>query len=215
MLDRRKKETDERVMRSVRAFVTEWHKDHDRPVIFDKSRGWSFHSLLLRQLFPQTRLLVTVRDLKTVFASCEKQHQRTAMYDDAQKPVGRTILARYQGMFSADGMIGGPLNGVMDLVRRDQKHVLFIQYEAFASDPKGTMARVYNHLGEDEFEHDFDDVKNTSEDPDGLYMHKFPHTGSGKVKEPDLQEWVEFVPRDIAKDIAHNAAFFNDTFGYV
>ncbi len=215
MLDRRKKETNERVAQSMRAFVTEWHKVHDRPVIFDKSRGWPFQALLLRQLFPQAKLLVLVRDLKTIFSSCEKQHQRTALYDEAQKPIGKTVLARYQHMFGAEGLIGGPLNGVMDLVRRDQKNVLFIRYEEFASDPQGTMARVYGHLGEEEFEHEFDDVKNTSEDPDGLYMYKFPHTGSGKIEPPDLQEWVEFVPRDIVKDIANNAAFFNDTFGYV
>ena len=215
MLDKQQKETTERAKSSLKAFMEAWHAGHDRPVIFDKSRAWAIHALMLRQLYPQAKLLVMVRDLKSIFASCEKQHRKTALFDDSQQPIGKSILARYQGMFSAEGLIGGPLNGVMDLVRRNLPGTMFIKYESFATKPQETLDTIYEQLGEEAFEHDFKTVKDTSEDPDGHYLNKFPHKGSGEVKPPDLNEWTEFVPRDIVKDMATSAAFYNDTFGYV
>jgi len=215
MLDRRPKETEQRAGRSMRAFIEAWYKDAERPVIFDKSRGWAVNALLLGSLFPEAKLLVMVRDLKSIFSSCEKQHRKTALFDEAQKPLGKTVMARYQGMFSPEGIIGAPLVGVMDLVRRDLPNVLFIQYESFAANPGRMMGKIYRHLELEGFDHDFLDVQSTAEDPDGLYLNKFPHKGSGEVKPGDTQEWMKFVPRDIVQDIARNATFFNDTFGYV
>ena len=105
--------------------------------------------------------------------------------------------------------------GVMDLIHRKIKDVIFIQFETFTNNPSLTMEKLYSMIGEEYFEHDFDNVKNTAKDPDGYYLNKYPHKGLGKVESRPAEEWRNFFDDEIAREIMQKFPRYNRQFGYI
>jgi sulfotransferase len=210
--------TEARMVRSVRALIEAWYADKPE-VVFDKGRFWNLSSLLLNQLFPDVHIFVCVRDLRAIFASVEKHHAQNPMIDEAGNPTELTTYNRADRLFSPNGLIGQQIMGVEDLIRRNPRNqkgkefVHVVQYETFAQNPQLVIDRVYAVLGEERFEHDFENVVNTATDVDGLYGYKFPHAGSGKIEAPS-EGWREHVPSDIANLVMQRFANYNRAFGY-
>ena len=213
-LNQDRQATEDKLKKSLKAFCEEWHSRTDgRTVIFDKSRGWAHSILALRAVYPKSKVLVTVRDLRNVFASVEKQHQKTPLFDDAKTPNDKTLYNRADKLFSPNGLVGSPIVGVEDLLRR-KYGVFFIKYEQLVKFPTEVMREVYDYLGEQQFVHDFSDVKNTATDPDAFYNYKFPHNGSGEVKPDNPEEWKAYISPDLANTIMQRFPFYNNSFGY-
>lgn len=209
-----KEGTEERVKKALRGLCEGWYHRQlsEGLVIFDKGRGWTANALLLRDVFPDSKILLCVRDLRDVFASIEKQHQKNPSFDNADGPLGKTVWERQSMMMSPNGIIGQHVLSILDVVRRrlDATHVI---YENFVEKPKETMDQIYEYLGEEPFEHDFDNVKNTSEDVDAMWLNKFPHRGEGKVQ-PVKGTWKDVFTQDVANAIMERYPLYNKLFGY-
>ncbi len=206
--------TQKRLQGMIMGLIVEWYADKQDKVIFDKSRGWPFSSTLLRSVFENIKMIVTVRDLRSVFGSIEKQHQKTPIFDQAMNPIQKTITSRADSMMSPEGIIGQCVHGVEDVMMRKPDNVFVLQYESFTVDPATKIKELYNFLGLPHFEHTYDDIKNTSEDVDSLYLNKFPHQGVGKINPADKTEWEEYVPEELAKLIIERYPSYNQRFGY-
>lgn len=206
--------TTARLNGMLTAVIEQWYGNVGDKVVFDKSRGWSFNALLLAELFPEARIILTVRDLRSVFGSVEKQHRKTPALDPAPNALQKTLFARADAMLGPDGLIGQSAVGSEDIIRRFGNQVFVLHYEAFTLDPDTKLREIYNFLGYDYFPHDFQNIANTSEDVDALYLNKFPHEGSGKVTPTDRREWQEFVPADVGRLIYQRYPAYNQFFGY-
>jgi hypothetical protein len=211
-LNRDREATEDKMVRTMRAYVDAWHKSDK--LVFDKSRGWSNNILMLHKLYPEAKAVVMVRDLRNVFASIEKQHRKFPLLDDAEDMRGKTIYTRADSMFGPEGIVGAPIIGIEDIIRRKHKNILFVKCEDLTSDPDQTLNDVYGFLGDAYFQHDFADVENTSTDPDGFYLWKYPHEGNGKVEPTNPDEWKEYVSDDLATTIMERFEGFNTRFGY-
>jgi len=215
-----KEGTEDRMVRSVRALLEAWYEGKGE-VIFDKGRFWNLGATLLRQLYPNAHMFICVRDLRAVFASIEKQHEKNPMIDEAGNPTELTKFNRADRMFSPQGLIGQQIMGIDDLLRRNLRDaqgkpfVHTIQFETFVQNPQLIIDRIYTALGEASFEHDFENVQASagSNDVDGLYGYKYPHEGTGKI-EPPKTDWQEHVPPDIAQLIMTKFVGYNRAFGY-
>ena len=205
LLQSRKEETEQRIQDTATGLIDNWYRCKDKEVIFDKSRLWSCNALMLNNISPKAKIIVCVRNLVDIFASVEKQHRRNPLLDDTELPGDKAIYNRADNMFGSDGLIGGPIVGIEDLIRRDPDNVIYIMYEALVKQPAMIFERLYSELKEDPFIHDFDNVKNVSEDPDGFYLYKYPHKGCGKVEPSDPDEWKKYVSPDLSSTI--NARF--------
>jgi sulfotransferase len=213
-MGREKDATEQRLRGSLRAFCDTWHRrDDGRAIIFDKSRGWSHNLILLRELYPDAKVLVTVRDLKNVFSSVEKQHRKTPLLNEATGPLEKTIFDRADKMFSPQGLIGSPITGVEDILRR-KLNVYWVKFDQLSKFPVEVMREIYGYLEEPQFTHDFENIINTSTDPDSLYNFKFPHKGEGKVQPSDPHEWKNFMSDELAQLISGRFPLFNSHFGY-
>lgn len=212
MLIREENRADARLVESMRAVIRAWYADQPKHV-FDKGRGWAAQVLLLKQLFPNAQIVCTVRDLRSVMASIEKQHRQNPILDIFAEPLDKGIYARADAMFSPGGLIGSCIVGIEDLVRRNLPGVHFIGYELLSSEPENTMKELYKKFGLPPYAHDFDNVKNTSQDVDALYLNKFEHVGAGKVV-PTKDDWKEYVSEDLAELILNRYTFYNQIFGY-
>ena len=212
MLIHDKETTNQRMIETMRAMIRTWHQADKH--VFDKSRGWANNALLLHQLFPEAVIIVTVRDLRSVFGSVEKQHQKNPILDHAQNPNGKQLYTRADQMFSPDGLIGSATMAVEDLIRRRHKHVVLVVYEQFCDNPQYTIDEIYSALKVKKFDHNFDQVENVAEDVDELYLGKFEHRGEGKVEKVPENEWQEYVSSDIGDAIMRRYPFYNRAFKY-
>lgn len=204
--------TQKRVQDMLRAMIGSWYPEDK--IVFDKSRGWTFQALLIADLYPDAKFIITVRDLRNVFASIEKQHRKTAMFDLAQDPNSKTILSRADMMFSPGGMIGQCVVGLEDIIARTPERLFVINYEALSHDPATHISELYEFLDLPEFKHSFKNIKNVSKEHDELYLNKFPHQGSGTVKKTNRNEWKEYITPDLAEMIHARYPNYNSAFGY-
>jgi sulfotransferase len=207
-----KEATETRMVRASRALVEAWYSDK-APVVFDKGRFWNLGATVLHQLFPDAHMLVCVRDLRGIFASVEKQHERNPILDEAGNAVELTKYNRADRMFSPNGLIGQQILGVEDLLRRQLPYVHVISYETFVQNPQLIIDRIYTVIAETPYEHDFENVQRTATDADALYLNKFPHEGTGRIEARD-EDWKEHVPPDIASLIMQRFRGYNQAFGY-
>lgn len=208
----------ERIRNTARAVLGSWY--NDKHIVFDKSRAWSNNALMLKDLYPKALIICTVRDLRNVFASVEKQHRKNAILDEATDLTQKSIYNRADAMFSPTGLIGSCIMGIEDMVRRNIPNVIYVGYENFCQNPKLVMDRIYSAVESDGiiepfFDHDFNNVVNVATDPDGLYLNKYPHKGEGKIIETDPNEWQKYISPDVAELIQTKFATFNKTFGYI
>lgn len=202
----------ERIKNTARAVLDTWYEGKN--IVFDKNRSWANNALLLKDLYPNAKIICTIRDLRNVFASVEKQHRKNAILDEATDLTQKTLYNRADVMFSPTGLIGSCIMGIEDIVRRNID-VIFVGYEQFCLNPEAEMKRVYNELGEEYYGHDFDNIVNTATDPDGLYLNKYPHKGDGKVNHSDINEWQKYISTDVADLIVNKFITFYSTFGYI
>jgi sulfotransferase len=205
MVIRDKEKTEKKLEDSMKAFTDSWYPEDKH--IFDKGRGWSVNSLLLKRLFPGSLIVVCVRDLRAVFASLEKQHMKFPIFDAAQNGAEKTIYSRADTMLSPTGLIGKNVVGVEDILRRAPSNVLVMQYEAFTQNPQLILDKIYSKAGLRYFEHDLNNIENVAEDEDGVYHYKFPHEGSGKIEERNNLEWKEILSSDLADAIYNRYPF--------
>ena len=170
--------------------------------------------MALKHIYLDSQVLVMIRDLREVFASLEKQHRINPLFDHARSPEQKTMMGRAQFAFSNQGIVGGPLNGIYDIINR-KLPVHFVRYEKLTDRPEAMMKGIYEVLEEDYFEHDFDNIQNTATDPDAFYLHKFPHEGSGKIESPPIDDtWKEYLNTAVVMHIMKSHAHFNQFFGY-
>lgn len=199
--------TEAKVKQSMRGVVKGWYHSHRKKIIFDKNRGWGHLKLLLQLIYPNSKLVMTVRDLREVFASMEKQHRKTALFGTGP---GQTMETRLVETFSPKGMIGSQVAQIRDAMQRGLD-VHFFHYERFCKQPEIEMERLYAFLGEEIFNHDFENVVSTATDLDALYHNKFPHVGSGKV-EIRSQSWQEYMSVETGARIVNEFGWFYKTF---
>lgn len=215
MLAHDRKATENRVLQALRGFVYGWYPTQQAKVVFDKGRGWCHNASLLGALFPQAKILVTVRDPRAVFASIEKGNSNTPLFSLAKTPQEKSTIGRYRQMFDHGGLVGNCINGVEDLLRRDDERAYYVEYEDLCSDPEGTMRDIYEFIDEPWYrKHNFDKILNTAEDVDAIWLNKFEHTGPETIQQPKPDAWRENCPADIAKDIMERFGGFNEAFGY-
>jgi len=159
----------------------------ERPVIIDKSRGWVCAFELLETILGRKpKLIVTVRDLPSILASCEKLFRRELANPESTARWGsnmETIEGRLAHWSSADQLVGGAYNRIRDCVRRGHRASMhFVDFDDLTNAPYDTLKRIYEFLDEPGFNHDFENVEQTTHEKDSEHGFTDLHTIRRTVK---------------------------------
>lgn len=206
-----KDKAEARMKRGLSGLLAAWYADTEAEVIFDKGRGWIALQEVLSSM--QGKVICCVRDPRNVLASVEKRRA-----DNPILSIGgageQTQLERVHALLARDGMVGGPIAHIEDLVRRGAGNVVAVPFERLVAEPELTMRSLYKDLCEPYFEHNFDEVDSTATDLDAAYLYKFPHKReTAPVKDPGTS-WADHVPQSIADEVIKSFPTFCQTFGY-
>ncbi len=157
-----------------------------KDVVFDTSRLWCARLPLLAKLFPDSKMIVCVREIGWVLDSFEKLYRKNNMQPSAiyNWDSGGTVYARTSSLAGPGGIVGFAINAVQEAVaaKEAKGRVLLVDYEWLCKNPEKTVSKVYEFIGEEKFTHDFSNVEYNAGEFDRALGADGLHTVQGAVR---------------------------------
>ncbi len=185
--------------RVLRGILESYYSDIQKPVIFDKCRGWlSLIEMAEYVLDRKVKIIVPVRDTRDVLASFEKLWRENAkggqIGAEAQNYFQfQTAQGRTEFWLRKDQPVGLALSRIADALQRGlADRLFFVEFEALTSAPEETMQALYAFLGEEYFPHNFKHVEQVTWEDDSVHGFKNLHTIRTKV-EPMEPQWPRIL----------------------
>lgn len=167
-----------------RAVFTALYGDSDR-VVFDKNHLWCGRMPLIAQLFPDAKVICLVRDLAWIVDSFEKLFQKNPLELPAMLgwKAFSTVYTRAARISASEGVVGASLDMLREAFYGSYSdRLLLVEYNDLVSSPREQLKRIYEFIGEPEYEHDVDNVSFSSDAFDIAVGVPGLHTVKGKVE---------------------------------
>jgi sulfotransferase len=167
----------ERRKNLVRHLFEGYYENVDKSVIFNTNRAWTFLIEVNKELYPDSKYIVCVRDINWVLDSFECAHRRNPFsVNTVTGGLSSSVYQRIDSLMKDDGIIGFPYIGIKQAITGPNKSSLFLlEYEQLCKNPKQMIMAVYNFIGEPYFDHDFNDVEASWDEYDseiGIKLHQ-------------------------------------------
>lgn len=179
--------TDEQRRHVLRGVVDNYYYDlHTTKVVFDTNRMWCSKMPAIAELFPQSKVIVCVRELMWIMDSFERVQRKNPLIVSkmARPQDSMSMHTRLGALGSPNGTVGFPWNAVQEAFYGEfADRLVVIDYEALAREPKRAMEFIYKSLDLPPFDHDFENVTYGGGDEfDSQLGIPGLHKVSGKVK---------------------------------
>ncbi len=184
-----------------------------RGLVFDTNRMWTSRIAVLRKLFPASKVICCVRNPAWVMDSVELLVRKNAfdvsrIFSNAQERS--TVYTRADALLNPHRMIGFAWSALKEAYYSENSDMmLLVDYDLLAGRPAEVMKLIYEFIGEEVFEHDFDDVEYEAENFDMQLIAKDLHTVRGKV---ELKPRQTVLPPDLFKRFS-DLVFWQDPLG--
>ena len=191
----------------------------DKPIVFSKSRIWSEWFPTTFAIDPNSKYLVILRDLRDIICSFESllwKHPQV-IYGDKEHPLHQESFEHRMEMYCTEGIanLGRPLHTLPHLMAVAQKNpnsFFFCKHEHFNEHPRETIQHIYQWLGEENFEHDFDNIpKPDYYEHDTVYRALVSHKTRTKLEKLEPR-WPKVMTEDQSKAVIANNQWYYETF---
>jgi sulfotransferase len=173
----------------VKGILQNYYSTIERPVIFDKSRGWCGYIELAEHILERKiKILVPVRTITDILASFEQlwriqAHEWQFPQEKSNYYEWQTVEGRADVWMKNDQPVGIAYNKIRDALSRGfADRMLFVEFENLTSAPEETMKQIYNFLEEDYYKHNFNHVIQTTSENDDIHGIPGLHTIRPVVK---------------------------------
>jgi sulfotransferase len=170
----------------------------EKEVIFDTNRLWCSKLPLIRELFPEAKVICCVRNIAWIMDSIELLIRRNA-FDVSRlfnNPAERaTVYSRTEALSQGSRLVGYAYNALKEAFYSEQSaSILLVDYDLLTKGPDKTMSLIYQFLGEEPFEHDFDRVE--YQEPE--FDRKLKTTGLHQVRsQVEFKSRTTILPPDL------------------
>lgn len=182
---------------TLKHMVEGFYSGIDKSVIFNTNRAWTLLTPLMAKMYPTSRMIVCVRDIKWILDSFELAHRRHPL--DKNSVFGGnngTVYSRMDSLMTDDGIVGFPYLGVKQAITSaEKKNLMLVEYDQLCKNPEGMLKAIYNFIGEEYFAHDFNNVEASWDEYDseiGIPLHTVKKKVEYKQREtiipPDIIE---------------------------
>lgn len=184
--------------RLLRGLFDSYYADTPAEVIFDTNRSWTAKMPEVMQLFPEARFICCVRDVAWVMDSLEQQFRSKTFENTGlfQNPAERaTVYTRTEALASSNRLVGFAYQALREACwSAHAEQLVIIDYDILVTRPKDVINLLYEFIGEDPFEHDFDNVEYDAPAFDAQLGLDGLHRVRAKVA-PDPRETI--LPPDV------------------
>jgi sulfotransferase len=190
---------EERRRRVLTAVVEAYYGDDDsREVVFDTNRTWCARLPILSELFPEAKVICTVRNVAWIMDSFERLVRRNAFEPSnlfASADERASVYSRTEALALRNRVVGSAYAALKEAYYGEHSaRLLLVDYDILARKPDACLKLIYRFLDEPWFAHSFDAVEYDEPEFDqrlgapGLHKVSGPvrHTARATVLPPDL-----------------------------
>ena len=167
------------VNKIIGSIIDNWYYDIDKPVVIDKNRAWCARVPFIEGYIQQeAKIIVPVRRIDEILASIltmikrnpfQEGQPRINFVDEylVKNNIPINDETRCQHLLNPDGIIWESLNATklgVDEGHSDKFH--YVDYDDLVNDPQTELNKIYTFLGEESFEHTFDNLSNQHREDD-------------------------------------------------
>lgn len=172
---------------TIHGLVDGYYKDIHQPVVFNTNRAWTLLTPQIAELFPESKIIICVRDIAWVLDSWEKAFRSQPLDVSSWSPnLGGSVYARCKELMSSDGMVGFAYEGIKQAITGNEHHkIMLMEYDLLCQQPHMMIEALYNFIDEPQYQHDFNDVEAQWDEYDkeiGIPIHR-------------VRKKVEFIQR--------------------
>lgn len=170
---------------TLNGILNGYHSHIDKPIIFDKDRGWIASIPTLEAVLDKpVKMLVCVRNPAEILTSFERLKRSNPLYfsraDNFLKEQS-SIASRAYYFSGPEGALGQSHRNLHDAVTMGYlDRMLFVDYNRFCNSPKSQLKRIYDFFELESFEHDLNNIvqeEKYNNDPTGFIdLHKVKPT---------------------------------------
>lgn len=193
----------------IRNMFGTYYNNPEKEVIFDTNRGWNLMTPLLKDLYPDSKIIVFVRDISWILDSFEQlvQKQPYSMTSMFNEDENTNVYSRANAIMSEGRTLGFAYTALKQALNSNEsENILLVEYESLAKNPKKVMQAVYKFIGEPYFEHDYNSVEYTNEEFDNDVVLNNLHTTRKVVS---LKSRSTILPKDLFDSFV-GAEFWRD-----
>ena len=158
-------------------------------VVFDTSRNWTAKTSLLKDLYPNTKIICCVRDLPWILDSFERIVAKNSLYSAAltDDEAKQTVTTRCDALMDVkkEGQVVKPYYLLEEGLLLNPDMIMLVEYESLCKHPESVMREIYGFIGKPYFDHDFKNVEYENEVFDKALNMKSLHTVRKEVT------WIE------------------------
>lgn len=167
-----------------RSGVDAWIKtiSNSETIFVDKSRHWLKDLDYIFNVFPEIKIIITIRDLRSIVNSFEKISQ-DSLYVDRSKTFNTLHedlqYQRANNILNIDYLKDGlfSLRQLIDIPKKYKNQIFISRYEDLVNDPQNHLNEIYDFLEIDRYEHDFNNI-----DQDFYNDNPYQPFGCHKIK---------------------------------
>lgn len=141
-----------------------YHGERAQEVVFDTNRMWCAKMPLVREMFPQAKVIACVRDVPWIMDSLERLLQQNPFENTklfSSEAERMTIYSRMAALARHDRLIGFPWAALKEAYYGPHaSKLLLVDYDLLVRAPQRVLELVYRFIEEPWFAgHDFDNVE--------------------------------------------------------
>jgi sulfotransferase len=159
--------------------IHQFYSDVDTSVVFDSNRAWPARVPYIEGYIGQeAKIICTVRDYEEILTSFEMllrrnpyQHGQTRInFIDEQLVklnIPLTLENRCEYIAGPQGILGQSANAISEGIQQGHLNKIhFVEYKSLINSPQETLNSIYEFLGQEPFEHTFDNLENQTREQD-------------------------------------------------
>jgi hypothetical protein len=185
----------------------------NKPIVISKARHWTS----LHHLFPDSKIIVTIRDLRDIVESFDRVNSRIkalhTFSNDNTLYASMTEEEKLHYHFKESNALSSTLRHeipkYLELFKINNARVKFVRYEDVLRDPGYMLSRIYSFLGLDSFNHDLNNINQSEmfEHDNAYFREKTDHR-----TQPKLTAWRD--PVRVLSDKFHQQVVNNNSWFY-
>lgn len=156
--------TTEQRRRLSRALFDAYYADmDDRDVVFDTNRLWCSRLPALLDLYPEAKVIACVRNVAWIMDSLERRYranpfENTRLFNDDTER--NTVYSRVETLAQRNRLVGFAWSALREAFYGEHAQALLVvDYDLLTQAPDKVMPLIYQFLGEQPYDHDFDRVE--------------------------------------------------------
>jgi sulfotransferase len=159
--------------------IRQFYSDVKQEVIIDKNRAWTARVPYIEEYIGQkAKIICPVRDIDEILTSMimmirrnpyKEGNPRINFIDEQLVKLNIPLSDdnRCEYIAGPEGILGQSLNAIMEGMNQDfGDRIHFVEYQDVVNNPEKTLRKLYEFLGEEYFEHEFDNLENQNREED-------------------------------------------------